>query len=73
MSTPKSSYSYANDLRHTIQVEHSIHLSEKANAAILRTIQDAQYEGNRQKTEEMCYWRKLYFEANTELKEIKGG
>ena len=51
----KSSFSYANDLRHTIQVEHSMELSDKANSAILQTIQDAQYEATRQKTEEMAY------------------
>ena len=67
----KSSYSYANDLRHTIQVEHSIHLSDEANSAILRTIQDAQYTANKATLEDMAYWRQLYHDAEIKLKEAR--
>lgn len=67
----KSSFSYAHDLMDAIQREHSIHLSDKANSAILRTIQDAKLTAERDMKEHMCYWRKLYFEADTELKEAR--
>lgn len=66
MSKVKNSFSYAQDLKHEIQVADSIHLSDKAYSLILNTIQDAIYNGNKQKTEEMCFWRKEYYALKAE-------
>lgn len=58
----KSTNDFVNHLRHCIQEEHDIHLSDKAVADILNTLLAATRTATKGSIENMQMWQSRYFE-----------
>ena len=58
----KSTRDFVNHLRHCIQEEHNIHLSEKAVADILNTLLASNRISTKGSIENMQMWQARYFE-----------
>lgn len=58
----KSTNDYVNHLRHCIQEEHNIHLSDKAVSDILNTLLASNRASTKGSIENMQMWQARYFE-----------